>query len=208
MSSRFKGLLGSKRKSAVNIQSSNTATPLVGSPNGSTTTAATPPPPNASQTSLPPSMQNQQQLGRPPSYSYGNAAGRPQSPMPPGQPQQQMAHHPAPIDTRQSYMGQSTQQMGPPQPPGYGGAYGQAPQQGQGMQYMNAPHVAGRPAEVEGAGRSKAQLIVGIDFVSSLPTKTCKCPNDLGHHVFWRRICICDQHRGQGRYYHRMAWCW
>jgi hypothetical protein len=56
--------------------------------------------------------------------------------------------------------------MGPPQPPGYGGAYGQMQQQQQGMQYMNAQHVAGRPAEVEGAGRSKAQLIVGIDFVS------------------------------------------
>ena len=94
--------------------------------------------------------------------------------MPPVQPQQQqqqMAHHPAPIDTRQSYMGgQNPQQMGPPQPPGYGGAYGQVQQQ-QGMQYMNAQHVAGRPAEVEGAGRSKAQLIVGIDFVRQPPTK-------------------------------------
>lgn len=50
------------------------------------------------------------------------------------------------------------------QPPGYGGAgYGQAmqphPQQmGQYGQHM-------RPAEVEGGNRSKAQLIVGIDFV-------------------------------------------
>ena len=169
MSSRFKGLLGSKRKSAVNITSAGTPAPSVSSPNGSTSTAATPPPPNSSQTSLPPSM-NQQQLGRPPSYSYNTAAGRPQSPMPPGQPQQQqMAHHPAPIDTRQSYMGQNNQQMGPPQPPGYGGAYGQQlqqQQQQQGMQFMNAQHVGGRPAEVEGAGRSKAQLIVGIDFVS------------------------------------------
>ena len=170
MSSRFKGLLGSKRKSAVNIQSSS-PTPSgapVGSPNGSTSTTATPPPQNSSQTSLPPSM-NPQQLGRPPSYSYNNGAGRPTSPMPPGQPQQQMAHHPAPIDTRQSYIGQNAQQMGPPQPPGYGGAYGQAQQGQQGMPYMNAQHVPGRPAEVEGAGRSKAQLIVGIDFVRFAP---------------------------------------
>ena len=169
MSSRFKGLLGSKRKSAVNIQGSTGTPATVGSPNGSTSTAATPPPQNSSQTSLPPSM-NSQQLGRPPSYSYNNGAGRPQSPMPPGQPQQQqqMAHHPAPIDTRQSYVGgQNPQQMGPPQPPGYGGAYGQlqGQQQPGAMPFMNAQHVAGRPAEVEGAGRSKAQLIVGIDFV-------------------------------------------
>lgn len=170
MSSRFKGLLGSKRKSAVNIQTSSSSPGPVGSPNGSTSTAATPPPgpQNSSQTSLPPSMSSQQ-LGRPPSYQYNTAAGRPTSPMPPGQPPatQQMAHHPAPIDTRQSYPGQNPQQMGPPQPPGYGGAYGQIQQQG-GIQFMNAQHVAGRPAEVEGAGRSKAQLIVGIDFVRHL----------------------------------------
>lgn len=188
MSSRLKSLgFGSKRKSAVNIQTS--AAP---SPNGSTTTAgghSTPPPPqagppaNSSQTSLPPpnpaqAAMNQQTLGRPPSYSYNNAAGRPTSPMPPTQ-QQQMAapHHPGQIDTRQSsYMGQQPQQqMGPPQPPGYGGAYNQMQQQQQqqgGLQYMNAQHVPGRAAEVEGAGRSKAQLIVGIDFVSR------KCTND------------------------------
>lgn len=125
-------------------------------------------------------MNSQQQLGRPPSYSYNTAAGRPQSPMPPGQQtpqqQQQMAHHPAPIDTRQSYMGQHPQgqgQMGPPQPPGYGGAYNQNQmQQQQGMQYMNQQQVGGRPAEVAGdSNRSKAQLIVGIDFVS-LPSFT------------------------------------
>ena len=173
MSSRFKSLgFGSKRKSAVNIQ-----TTAAQSPNGSTTTAGTPPPPpvaNSSQTSLPPNpaqvAMNQQTLGRPPSYSYQNAAGRPTSPMPPPGQQQLAQHHPAPLDTRQSsYMGQNPQQMGPPQPPGYGGAYGQMQQQQQqqpgGLPYMNSQHVAGRPAEVEGAGRSKAQLIVGIDFV-------------------------------------------
>ncbi|ETN46737.1 uncharacterized protein HMPREF1541_00926 [Cyphellophora europaea CBS 101466] len=167
MSSRFKSLgFGSKRKSAANIQTST-----VNPSNASTsTTASTPPPPSSSQTSLP---MNPQQLGRPPSYSYNSAAGRPQSPMPPGQ--QQLAHHPAPINTTQGYMNQHPpppqQQMGPPQPPGYGGAYNQMqqqqpppPQQG-GMQYMNSQHVAGRPAEVAGdSNRSKAQLIVGIDF--------------------------------------------
>jgi hypothetical protein len=169
MSSRFKSLgFGSKRKSAANIQT-NTVNPS----NASTsTTASTPPPPSSSQTSLP---MNPQQLGRPPSYQYNTAAGRPQSPMPPGQ--QQMAHHPAPINTNQGYMGQhGQQQMGPPQPPGYGGAYNQMQQQQQqqqgGMQYMNTQHVAGRPAEVAGdSNRSKAQLIVGIDFVSK-PTAT------------------------------------
>ena len=169
MSSRLKSLgFGSKRKSAVNIQT-NSASPVnpVNPSNASTnsTTASTPPPPNSSsQTSLP---MNSQQLGRPPSYSYNSATGRPQSPMPPGQ-QQQMAHHPAPIDTRQSYMGgqHPQQQMGPPQPPGYGGAYNQMQQPAQGMQYM-PQHAAGRPAEVAGdTNRSKAQLIVGIDFVS------------------------------------------
>jgi hypothetical protein len=40
-------------------------------------------------------------------------------------------------------------------------------QQQQGMQYMNTQHAGGRPAEVAGdSNRSKAQLIVGIDFVS------------------------------------------
>lgn len=38
----------------------------------------------------------------------------------------------------------------------------------------------GRPAEVEGAGRSKAQLIVGIDFVSVAYVVPIDCwANDL-----------------------------
>jgi hypothetical protein len=56
-------------------------------------------------------------------------------------------------------------QIPPPGPPGYGGGqqpYG-APQGGM----VPAPYVARNNAvEVEGAGRSKSQLIVGIDFVS------------------------------------------
>jgi hypothetical protein len=155
MSSRFKNLgFGSKRKSSANIQTN------VVSPTGSTSTAGTPPP-NSSQTSLPP--MNSQQLGRPPSYSYNTATGRPITPVPPGQ-QQTMAHHPPPIDTRQGYPAANST-LGQPQPPGYGGGgYGQ-PLQPAGMQHPMGQFGQGRPAEVEGAGRSKAQLIVGIDFV-------------------------------------------
>jgi hypothetical protein len=138
-------LFGSKRKS--NFQKST-------SPNGSLTAASPTPPPNSSQTSLPVAGtgMNPNQLGRPPSYSYNTATGRPQSPMPP---------HPPPIDTR-GYTG-ANPTMGTPQPPGYGGAGYGAPQPG--MQPTMGQYGAGRPAEVEGAGRSKAQLIVGIDFV-------------------------------------------
>jgi hypothetical protein len=56
--------------------------------------------------------------------------------------------------------------MGAPAPPGYGGGYPQP-----GAQHGAPPGLAAygnrAPAvEVEGAGKSKAQLIVGIDFVS------------------------------------------
>jgi len=82
--------------------------------------------------------------GSPPSYQYNPNAPRASSPM-----------APPPINT-----GYGQPQGGyPPQPPQYAGAgYQQQP-----------PAVGqyGRPAEVEGGGRSnKAQLIVGIDFVS------------------------------------------
>lgn len=98
---------------------------------------------------------NQNALGRPPSYTYGRSA----SPLPPSQ---QLAHHPPPLNTNLQYT-QPVQTMGPP-PPGYG-----IPQQSiappippamqpQPQQYMR------NPVEVEGSGRSKAQLIVGIDF--------------------------------------------
>jgi hypothetical protein len=161
MSTRFQKFgFGSKRKS--NIQTAIVAT------NG---TPATTPPPNSSTTSLPQSSMNPQPngLGRPPSYS-GYNAGRPQSPMPP-QNQTVLAHHPPPIDTSQRYPGNNTT-MGPPQPPGYGGAYGQQP--------APVPQPLGqygqlRPvAEAPGEARNKAQLIVGIDFVSQhcLSTKT------------------------------------
>lgn len=150
MSNRLKTLgFGSKRKSSVNIQTTNHLSPTT---NGGTPT----PPPNSSQTSL--SMNPQPNpAGRPPSYSY-NVAGRPTSPLPPAQ--SQLAHHPPPIDTTQRFPA-ANPTMVPPQPPGYGG-YAQH------SQGLGAPHGMNqytRPAEVDGGGRSKAQLIVGIDFV-------------------------------------------
>lgn len=102
-------------------------------------------------------MNNQNTLGRPPSYTY-NTAGRPTSPLPPGQP---MPHHPPPLNTNLPYPQSSMAPMGAP--PGYGlqqqlGA-GMAPGLHQPQYGVRNPAV-----EVEGAGRSKAQLIVGIDF--------------------------------------------
>jgi hypothetical protein len=193
MSTRFQKFgFGSKRKS--NVQTAIVAT------NG---TPATTPPPNSSTTSLPQSSMNPQPngLGRPPSYSNYNA-GRPQSPMPP-QNQQVAAHHPPPIDTSQRYPG-SNPTMGAPQPPGYGGAYGQQP--------APVPQPLGqygsmRPvAEAPGEARNKAQLIVGIDFVSQTfayqPKIIFHRLTCAGNHIFWRCIRLRNQHRGQRRYHH------
>ena len=103
--------------------------------------------------------QGQNGLGRPPSYTYNPNAPRAASPLPPQQ--QHMAHAPPPINTGSYSQGHPA--LGG-QPPGYGGGgggYGQGPQSTLG-QYGGR----GQAVEVEGAGRSKAQLIVGIDFVS------------------------------------------
>lgn len=153
MNARFKSLgFGSKRKSS----SSNTSVPASSYNNQSnaqgSTNLALQTSQSSSNTSL--SMNNQpNQLGRPPSYTYP-AQGRSNSPMPPGQ---QYAQHPPPIDTR--YGGSP-----PIAPPGYQGAY--VPAHGVPTQNMGVPY---RPAEVEAGARSKAQLIVGIDFVSGGP---------------------------------------
>lgn len=85
--------------------------------------------------------------------------------MPPSQ--QQLAHHPPPINTGAYPQGHPALGGGAQQPPGYGGGGGygggmSAPQPTLG-QYGGG---RGQAVEVEGAGRSKAQLIVGIDFVS------------------------------------------
>lgn len=200
MTSRFKSLgFGSKRKSSNSIQT--TQQQQLASPNGSISTAPTPPPPSASQTSLPQS--NQQQLGRPPSYTYNTATGRPQSPMPPPG-QQQMAHHPPPIDTRQYAQNPGM----PQQPPGYGGGgYGQIPQP---VQQMGQYGQHARPAEVEGGGRSKAQLIVGIDFVrfSLVHLLWPRLIDSTGNNLLRCRICLCDQHGSKRGHNNGMARCW
>lgn len=214
MSSRLKSLgFGSKRKSnaslpstAVSGHSSVTApgsgahpTAATGTgiasgpaqtPNGSTSAANTPPPPpptaNASQTSLAPSGMSQQPggLGRPPSYQPGAVAGRPQSPMPP--PGQPGSHYPPPIDTSRGYVGANPQMA--QQPPGYGGAgYGQMQQPPPQQMGQYGQHV--RPAEVEGGNRSKAQLIVGIDFVSESSTRTKESSlTVIGNYILRRRL--------------------
>ena len=143
--------------SASHIPNPSTQT-LVAPPsnsNNSTTSPSSPPSQTSSSTTSLPMNNNQNALGRPPSYTYGRSA----SPLPPSQ---QLAHHPPPLNTNLQYT-QPVQTMGPP-PPGYG-----IPQQSiappippamqpQPQQYMR------NPVEVEGSGRSKAQLIVGIDF--------------------------------------------
>jgi hypothetical protein len=62
----------------------------------------------------------------------------------------------------------------------------------------------GMAAEVPGEGRSKAQLIVGIDFVSIAMSQAHVAQSliDQGHYLFRRRIRLCYQHRGQGGHYH------
>ena len=215
MTSRFKGFgaFGSKRTSSGNNNSNTTSTrngltppPAQGGlqqGNYSSTSLAPSPPTNgsvhtphgstSSTTSLP--MQNPSGLGRPPSYTYNPNAPRAASPRPPTQ----MAGHPPPINTGGYSQAHPAMQGGGAQPPGYGGGYGHhAPPQSM-AQYGGR----GQAVEVEGAGRSKAQLIVGIDFVSD-----CRLGHgrllmlmSLGYHIFRGRFRLCDQH-GSKRGHH------
>ena len=87
--------------------------------------------------------------------------------MPPGA-QQAVAHHPPPINTGAYPQGHPAL-GGAPQPPQYAGGYqGAAGVHGGPAQPSLGQYGRGAAVEVEGAGRSKAQLIVGIDFVSTL----------------------------------------
>ncbi|RAR14541.1 actin-like ATPase domain-containing protein [Stemphylium lycopersici] len=162
-------LVGSKRKSS---QHNPSPTPPGNpAPTGQQRpTSLSPQASNSSSSSLP--MNPPNNLGRPPSYTYAPPGGlgapppnhgRPASPLPPintgapGYPSQQAPYPPQPGPP--GY---------PPQGPpggGYGHGYGQPPPS------APAPHgppaAYNRPnnmAEVAGEGRSKAQLIVGIDF--------------------------------------------
>jgi hypothetical protein len=173
MNSRFKGLgFGSKRKSSANVPTiaqnpTSSAPQLPGRP--------VVPSASSSTTSLP--MNHPGTGGRPPSYTNNYApapavAGRTQSPMAghPRTPPSQVSGGPPPINTNAGGyppghpaggMGGAPQASGPPQygPPGYGAPVGNSIAA---QQYANRNNAV----EVEGAGRSKAQLIVGIDFVS------------------------------------------
>lgn len=181
MNARFKSLgFGSKRKSSANnistsipqnptsTSSSPQLAQLPGQPAPTTQTAS------SSTASLP--MNHQGGAGvRPPSYSNQyTPVGRTTSPMAQGTPRTpptQMMGGPPPINTaatggyppQQGGMGGPPPPAGPPQynhPPQYGA--GGAPMQAAGPQYG----ARNNAVEVEGAGKSKAQLIVGIDFVS------------------------------------------
>ncbi|KAL2824108.1 hypothetical protein BDW59DRAFT_147844 [Aspergillus cavernicola] len=134
-----------------NPNPNSTPTPTL----STTTSASSPPSGESSSTASLPMNNNPNSLGQPPSYTYNTAAGRPTSPMPPGN-QQQMPH---PLNTNMPYPGQ--QSMGAP--PVYG--MQQPHGLGQRLPSSQAPYgIRNSPHEVEGAGRSKASLIVGIDF--------------------------------------------
>lgn len=181
MNARFKNLVGSKRKSSSHQPAQST-------PGGTTPTGAnrptslSPQASNSSSSSLP--MNPPNALGRPPSYTFapqqGGLApqqqqhGRPTSPLPPlntaapGYPQH--PQHPQHAQQPVGYPPQAGPPGYPPQPPPgqYGAGYG-APQPPPAAH--GPPAVYNRPgmAEVAGEGRSKAQLIVGIDFVRAQP---------------------------------------
>lgn len=177
MNARFKNLVGSKRKSSSHQPTQSN--PGGGTPTGANRpTSLSPQASNSSSSSLP--MNPPNSLGRPPSYTFApqqsglapqqQQHGRPTSPLPPintgapGYPthpqQQQPVGYPPPGPP--GY---------PPQPPPgqYGAGYGAPPPPVPAAH--GPPAVYNRPgmAEVAGEGRSKAQLIVGIDFVSSGP---------------------------------------
>ncbi|PNP44890.1 hypothetical protein TGAM01_v206415 [Trichoderma gamsii] len=190
LNSRFKSFGLGKRKSVASIHSIQQPAPptSAGTPppaqipqHQAPHPGQTPPPGAASSTtSLP--MNHPGQGARPPSYSAGSYPQPPQgqpmgrtSPMT-GQnrtPPSQMTGGPPPINTgaptgyppNMNPMGQMPQGMPQGGPPGFGQPTG----------YPPGPPPAGGPiaqqfqqgnpaAEVEGSSRSKAQLIVGIDF--------------------------------------------
>ncbi|CAK7239584.1 MAG: hypothetical protein STHCBS139747_001015 [Sporothrix thermara] len=109
---------------------------------------------------------------RPPSYTSGYPpAGAPIPGGPPRVPPTHMSGGPPPINTGAAVPGYPPQMQIPGGPPPMGGppGYNGAPPQGYGQPppLQPVPAAYGRPgptAEVEGSSRSKAQLIVGIDF--------------------------------------------
>lgn len=209
MNARFKNLVGSKRKS-----SSNNPSPSPGSTTPTQRPSSLSPQASSSSSSLPAqtqpaAMNPQNPLGRPPSYTYAPPGG-----LAPGQQQHGRPTSPLPPLNTGGAPGYPPQQMGyPPQggPPGYPpqqqyggqpapGQYGAPPPAAHAPVQYNRPNMA----EVAGEGRSKAQLIVGIDFVS---VPRCRCGaradrNPPGHHLLGRRLRLRNQHRGQGGHHH------
>jgi hypothetical protein len=215
MNSRLKGLGFGKRRSTASIQQnqdlpqSQTPPPL-GAPQ---IPAPFPPrpghPPSIASTSSQHSLQmNQAGPGpRPPSYSANYPPGPPpvgrQSPLtqqgPTRTPPTQMVGGPPPIHTGAPVAGYPPPLGGPPPPvpggpPGYAGAPGYPPPAPQPQGGMPVAPYSRNAAEVEGNSRSKAQLIVGIDFVS-LPDARCRycdadCYRFKGHYILRRCICI------------------
>lgn len=174
--------------SSLHQQVTNTATPppqipqqfpAQGQPPPSQPGAAPPLPSSSSQQSIP-TMNHPGGPPRPPSYNANFPPGGPPlgrtSPLTQGPartPPSQMVGGPPPINTGAPVSGYPPQ-MGVPgghPPPGMGGPPGYAgypppgppPQPGPPMQQYGRPPV---PNEVDAQSKSKAQLIVGIDFVS------------------------------------------
>ncbi len=150
-------------------------------------------------------------LGRPPSYPYTppNASNlgvvppqhtRPASPLP------------APIQTGPQGHAYSPSavygQPPPPGPPGYTPAEHRGYAQGYGvpMQYRN------EAVEVEGAGRSKAQLIVGIDFVGQPSDSSISAhlvlTEALGDDILRGSFCVCYKYGSEGGHYYGVARRW
>ncbi|KAI9660458.1 MAG: hypothetical protein M1821_009808 [Bathelium mastoideum] len=187
MQSRFRNFVGSKRRSSNQV-------PIAAASSSAQQDSLTPPAPSSnspqsqsspptngassSTTSLPMNPSNPA-LGRPPSYTNANNNAASNGAAAAAPPPQHVRPHsplpPPPINTSTPNHGYPQQpQQGPPMyghpppppgPPGYmhqqaGYQYQQQPPTGPNS-YYNRSNVA----EVEGSARSKAQLIVGIDFV-------------------------------------------
>lgn len=199
LNSRFKGLGLGKRKSTASIPptsspdippaATSTPPPQIPQqfPQGQVQPHSGPSPSlaaSSSQTSLP--IMNHPGAGpRPPSYTANFQPG-PQPPVgrtspltqgPARTPPSQMVGGPPPINTGAPVSGYPPQmhvQPGAQPPPGVAGGppgYAGYPPPAPAPQPTNTMQQYGRPAaEVEGNSRSKAQLIVGIDFVRFFST--------------------------------------
>ncbi|RBA19496.1 hypothetical protein FPRO05_09599 [Fusarium proliferatum] len=186
MNSRFKSLGFGKRKSAASIQTSEGLTPSPTPPPGQIPQLpsqqqlnAPSIAPSSSTTTLP--MNHPGPGNRPPSYTANFPPGQaplgrtsPLAQQPNRTPPTQMVGGPPPINTGAPMgypPGMAPMGQGPP-PMGGPPGFGQQPPPPQGYPPPGPPGAPmnqqfqrpGPAAEVEGASKSKAQLIVGIDF--------------------------------------------